>query len=127
MNSVGIVYTEMNDSVKAQLVRDFLILSGEFTDIAYFDQSGSVDKSIMEELGIPKTNTLPVLYLVYKTGESWPYTDSSVPVVQRDLKPPNVGPNLDPEPRVGYYLKPQGRDGANLTERYLNRVYPRVS
>jgi hypothetical protein len=125
MNCVGIVYDEMNQSVEAQVTRDFLLLSGEFSDLAYFDQKGEMSASLMEELGIPKTDALPNLYVVYKTGEKWPYTDPGITRVERDLKPEVKGPLLDCNPQVGYFLKPQGRSGANLTERYLNRSYPR--
>ena len=125
MNSVGIVYDQMNDNVEAQVTRDFLLLSGEFKDLAYFDQKGEVSTEIMYELGIPKTDVPPILYVVYKTTDEWPQTDPSVQRVERDLKPEVNGPRLDADPRIGYFLKPQGRSGANLTERYLNRSYPR--
>lgn len=125
MNSVGIVYDKMNDNVEAQVTRDFLLLSGEFTGLAYFDPKGEVSAEIMYELGIPKTEVPPILYVVYKTGDEWPSTDPSIQRVERDLKPEVNGPRLNPEPRIGYFLKPQGRSGANLTERYLNRSYPR--
>lgn len=125
MNSVGIVYDKMNDNVEAQVTRDFLLLSGEFTDLAYFDPKGEVSAEIMYELGIPKTEVPPILYVVYKTGDEWPSTDPSIQRVERDLKPEVNGPRLDTEPRIGYFIKPQGRSGANLTERYLNRSYPR--
>ncbi len=125
MNSVGIVYDQMNDSVKTQVVRDFLMLSAEFSDLAYNDAGGSMDKSYMEQLGIPATDDPPVLYVVYKTEDAWPQTPGNVPRVERDLRPDDVGPRLDGSPSVGYYLKPQGRSGANLTERYLNRSAPR--
>lgn len=125
MNSVGIVYDEMTDSVEAQITRDFLLLSGEFSDLAYFDQKGEVSKEIMDQLGIPKTEIPPILYVVYKTGDEWPSTDHTIERVERDLKPDVQGPKLYGDPKVGYFLKPQGRPGANLTERYMNRSYPR--
>lgn len=125
MNSVGIIYDQMTDSVKTQIVRDFLMLSGEFSDLAYHDPAGSLDKTYMDELGIPATDDPPVLYVVYKTEDAWPKTPPNVPRVERDLKPANAGTSLSGEPAPGYYLKPQGRSGANLTERYLNRSAPR--
>lgn len=124
MKSVGIVYDQMTTDVQAQIVRDFLILSCEFDDLGYLDPSGQVDTSIMEELGVPKGVGIPELYIVYKTGKVWPTTDRSVERVERDLSPPNANITLSGEPRIGYYLKEQGRPGANLTERYLNRSHP---
>jgi hypothetical protein len=55
----------MTDSVKTQIVRDFLMLSGEFSDLAYHDPAGSLDKTYMDELGIPAG-----------AGRRWPYSDS---------------------------------------------------
>jgi hypothetical protein len=45
--------------------------------------------------------------------------------VRRDLEIKVTEGNLDPNPKVGYYLREQGRDGASLTELYLNRTAPR--
>ena len=123
---VCIVYETMNESVKVQVLRDFLRLSCEFA-VSIADPKGLMDKALLDEIGI--TQALPgspvALYVVYKTGEKWPQTPNEIPRVERDLCPPDGSPTLSGEPRVGYFLKPQGRSGANLTMRYLNRSYPR--
>lgn len=125
-NIVGILYDRMTDDVKAQITRDFLLLGCEFRDIAFLDKDGAMDSALMAELEIPRvTEGKPTLYIVYKTGKEWPDSPSDVVRVERDLCPSDVANKLDPTPRVGYYLKPQGRTGANLTERYLNRSYPK--
>jgi hypothetical protein len=123
---VGIVYDRMTESVKAQVLRDFLRLTGEF-QVSYSDQKGLMETSIFDILNVTKASEgSPIaLFIVYKTGEEWPESPLEVPRIERDLCPPDGSPSLSGEPRVGYFIKPQGRTGANLTLRYLNRAYPR--
>lgn len=125
MNSVGIVYDSMTPAVKTQVVRDFIMLASEFSDLACYDVSGKMDTSYLDQLGVPLTTVPPVLYVVYKTGDGWPETPPGVPRVERDLKPSTISQQLSGEPSVGYFLPPQGRNGPNLTERYLNRSAPK--
>lgn len=125
-NVVLLVYDKMTESVKAQILRDLLLLSGSFL-VSYRDKQGLVDDSILNQIGVIKAeDTAPDdLIIVYKTGAKWPVYDKMITTVERDLCPNDNGQRLDDEPRIGYYLKPQGRNGANLTERYLNRAYPK--
>ena len=127
MNIVAVVKDEMNENVKTQIARDFIVLSCEFTDIAYLDKKALVDTSLMNELGVPAADlgAKPSMYIVYKSGDVWPEVPADVVKVERDLKPADVGTTLDPSVRVGYYLKEQGRTGPSMTERYLGRAYPR--
>lgn len=125
-NVVAIVYARMTESVKAQVVRDFLLLSGEFA-VSYSDKEGLMDKRLMDALNV--TEAVPGspidLYIVYKVDDVWPTTPPDVVRVERDLCPDDASPKLSGESGVGYYIKPQGRTGANLTLRYLSRAYPR--
>ena len=124
MNCVGIVYDELNSTVEVQIVRDLLVLGGQW-DIAVNDLGGKVDPKLFSEMGIPQVTSPIELCIVYKFGKDWPEHPEGVETVERDLHVSDVEVGLDPEVKIGYYLKPQGRDGANLTERYLNRSYPR--
>lgn len=121
---VGLIYGEMNEDVKAQITRDLIILNADW-DFDLVDPAGKLDIGLLDMLNIKTTVELPTIYLVYKTGEKWPDSPLGVQRVERDMCPSNANTGLDPSERVGYYLKPQGRDGANLTERYLHRSYPR--
>lgn len=124
MTSVGIIYDEMTEDVKAQITRDLIILNAEW-DFDLVDPAGKLDISILDMLGLKTTVELPSIYVVYKTGDEWPPSPLGVERVERDMCPSDGSPRLDPNAHVGYHLKPQGRDGASLTERYLHRSYPR--
>lgn len=126
MNVVLIVYDEMNENVRTQIARDFIVLSCEFKDIAYRDRDGLVDAALMAEIGVAVADdtTKASLVVVYKSKDAWPKVPLSIRKVERDLKPKDVGTTIDPESRVGYYIKEQGRIGPSLTERYLSRAYP---
>lgn len=130
MSVVAIYYDQMNQNVTAQIVRDFLVLSNEFPGLQYLDPNGQVDKSLMQALHIELApQSKPVnLYVVYKCGKEYPdVPENEIRKVYRDLSPDDVRTKItqnDPD-KIGYYLKPQGRTGANLTERYLNRAYPK--
>jgi len=125
MTVVGLIYDQMTDDVKAQIVRDLLILNGRW-DVAARDVTGNFDMSVLAGIGVAvETEKLPELYVVYKTGKEWPKSPTGIPAVNRDMCPDTTTDTLDFNEKVGYYLKPQGRDGANLTEMYLNRAYPK--
>ncbi len=124
MTSVGLIYDQMNLDVQTQIVRDLLVLAGDFK-FDVFDQQQQFDTNLLKQLELKSTEIPPSLYIVYKTGETWPKSPAGITTVQRDMCPPQEKMSLDPNPKIGYYLNPQGRDGANLTERYLNRSYPR--
>lgn len=125
-NVVALVYDRMTSAVKVQVVRDFLLLSGSFP-VSYSDEVGLMDKKLMEELNV--TEAVPGspidLYIVYKTEKAWLETPSGITRVERDLCPADGSQRISGEPGVGYFLKPQGRTGANMTLRYLSRSYPR--
>lgn len=114
----------VNRSMMAQLTRDLMVLNAEF-GVAVHDPKMVVPDSLLSRLGIERTEDLPVLQLVYKSGDEWPEYDLDKPAVQRDLKPDHVDMTIDGRGQVGYYLKPQGRDGPNRTELNLNRAYPK--
>jgi len=124
MSTVGLVYDKLTDDVLAQIVRDLLILQGGW-DFDVNDVSKEISPGWIASLGLGETLTSPDLYVVYKVGDTWPEVPNGSQCVKRDLKVTDAGIGLDPGPKVGYYLKPQGRTGSNLTERYLNRAYPK--
>lgn len=123
-NVVGFAFTEFNDNVRTQLVRDMLILLGTW-QFKVSDPQAVLTDSLLSHLGLERTTDKPTILLVYKTTQVWPKTPYSTPSVRRDLQPSDVEIGLDPTPAVGYYLKEQGRDGANRTEQYLNRMHPK--
>ena len=129
MTTISVIYDQMNENVRAQIVRDFLCLASEFPGLKYYDRAGQVNKSLMEELGIDNASKddVPVLNIVYKAGTDYPDYDDEINTVRRDLCPHDTAPSLtqNDDTKIGYYLRPQGRAGANLTERYLNRSYPK--
>lgn len=127
MKTVLILYDTMTEAVKVHITRDFLLLAGEFTGLAYLDPAGQVDQALMEKLGVERApaDTEPIMNLVYKVVD-WPEVDEVVPTVKRDLSPQvNIQRVIQQDNNMGHPLKPQGRPGANLTERYLNRSYPK--
>jgi hypothetical protein len=125
-NIVGLYYETISSNVQAQILRDLLVLSAEFDgDFVVNDTQGMVPKELLEDLHLSTTSSPPSLAVRYKTGEEWPKVPMGIEVVDRDLQPKTAPANIDTSEHVGYYLKPQGRDGASLTERYLNRSYPR--
>ena len=129
MHTVKLFYDVLDSQVQAQVVRDLLVMGGEWEVGVSMKDVPDADKNtlmpFLEELGIAESFGNPELYLVYRTGAEWPPHPTDCPVVERDLAPGESDISLDGEARIGYFLKPQGRDGANLTERYLNRSYPR--
>lgn len=132
VNSIGVVYDKMTDAVELQILRDLFILQSAYSDLYVNDPAGKMDLQLLEQISIGPTQDQPVLIIQYKDGPEWPDVDHWFPglatkasIVQRDLAPEPNGPTLDGGPHVGYYLRPQGRNGANLTELYLNRSHPR--
>ena len=129
MHTVKLFYDTLDSQVQAQIVRDLLVMAGEWEVGVNMQDLPDADQNILapflEELGVPKSFGQAELYMVYKTGEDWPQHPSDCPTVERDLAPQASEMTLSGEPHIGYFLKPQGRDGANLTERYLNRSYPK--
>lgn len=123
-NVVGFAFDEFTDDVQAQLVRDLLILLGTW-DVVISDPDMMLTDELLSQLGVVRSGDAPTLQLVYKVGNSWPETISGIPTVKRDLRPDSIGPCLNGEDHVGYYLKPQGRESSNRTEQYLNRAYPK--
>jgi len=122
---VGIQYDEMTDAVELQVLRDLMILTGEWKDIWVNDPAGQMDEQMLAQIGVSKTRDQPTIVINYKVGPEFKHVDTDRIVVERDLAPRDEAPRLDGDPGIGYYLKPQGRDGANLTELYLNRSHPR--
>ena len=91
-NVVLIVYDRMNDSVKAQIVRDFLILAGSFA-VSFEDEQGLMDAGILDAIGVTKAiPKSPIsLIIVYKVGSEWPEYDRTTTHVERDLSPMGTG------------------------------------
>lgn len=127
MNVVRILYDAMTEEVRIGITRDFLLLAGSFKNLAYLDPDGQMDQALMEKLGIDvaPSDAVPVLNILYKTNV-WLRVDPSIRTVKRDLAPKNLNQKIYEQPNnPGYVLKPQGRPGANMTELYLNRPYPK--
>ena len=119
---VGIAYTEMNENVRAQIVRDFLAL-GE--PGFYRDMGESAPDSILRMLGWRKTEADPEFYVSYSTGENALEIQTDRPVVSRDLSLKPSQSSVLYESSNPYYLRPQSRNGPNMTEQLLNRTPPR--
>ena len=122
-NVIGILFDELGSQIQCQIVRDLMILKGKWEDIELNSQDLTTI-SIAQSLDIPITSQPPIMYIVYRVKD-WPRVPAGVKRVNRDLKVTEADIGLDPNPKIGYYLPQQGRDGANLTERYLNRNAPR--
>lgn len=125
IHPVGIQYDEMTDAVELQILRDFMLLKGEWPDVWVNDPAGEMDEQMLAQIGVSKTTDPPSLVINYKVGPEFLHVNTNRTVVERDLCPKDVSPKLDGDAHVGYYMRPQGRDGANLTEMYLNRSHPR--
>ena len=125
INCVGIQYDKMTGDVEVQVLRDLMILQGTFGDIWVNDPAGEMDTEMLKRIEVSVTPDPPVILINYKVGPDFLHVDPNMEVVERDLSPPNGAPKLDGDERVGYYLKPQGRDCTNFTELYLNRAHPR--
>lgn len=121
---VGLVYDKLTSDLEANIMRDLLILNAKFP-LEVNDYGHQIDPAYLDEAQIERSGEPPVLNIVYRTEREWPYSDPGVPVIKRDLFQPVAKPNVDPNPKPGYALREQGRDGANLTELFLNRTAPR--
>lgn len=121
---VGLVYDVMDSTIEIQALRDLILLSADM-DIKVNDYGRKIEPELLQEAGLETTDAQPVLNIVYKVGDEWPYYDPDIQIVKRDLQAKDCAPRLDPRPRPGYFLREQGRPGANLTELYLNRTAPR--
>ena len=127
-NVVGLYYDTYGPNVQVQILRDLLALEVEFDgDFDVYDDKGMVPPQLLEDLHLTKSGSPPTLAIRYRVGDEWPKVPQGIEIVDRDLHQENAPANLDTSQHVGYYLRPQGRDGASLTERYLSRAYPRGS
>lgn len=125
-NVVGLYYEAYNPDVQIQVLRDLMALSSQFgPDFSVNDTKGLVPKEMLEDLQLKADNSPPDLAIRYKVGDSWPKVPTGIEVVDRNLTPDVNNIRLEQDAGDPNYLKPQGRDGANLTERYLSRSYPR--
>ena len=124
MVNVTFVTDEFTQDVEAQLVRDLMLLKGRW-DITFVDPSNSLPDEILNLIEVQKGAGTPDFCLRYKTGEEWPEVHGDIPVFERDLCPTEEDRKLHLEPRVGFYLRPQGKGVTNRTELYLNRARPR--
>lgn len=121
---IGIVYDEFTDQVQLQILRDLMLLARSW-EFCIYDPDRKINPAVLDAAGLVLTEAAPKLFLVYKTGPTWPSVPEGVSTVRRDLMPHPADLKIDPNPHVGYFLKEQGRDSANLTERYLGRSAPR--
>lgn len=121
---VGVVYEEFDDRIQLQVLRDLWVLTRQWP-IAINDYQGRISDELLRLSNVETTDEPASLNLVYKVGPEWPYADPDVQQVRRDLELKVKETRLNPNAEVGYYLREQGRDGANLTELYLNRTAPR--
>ena len=121
MNVVSLIYDVLNSQVQGQIVRDLLALKSydPFVNTKDIELYG-----LLDALGIAKTDQPPSLKIIYRVT-NWPAPMPTGTLVKRDLKPSPLETKIDPNPQIGYYLTEQGRSGANLTERYLNKNAPR--
>jgi len=125
-NIVGLYYEAYNPDVQIQILRDLIALSAEFgPDFSVNDRGGMVPKEMLEDLHLRTDNSPPDLAIRYKVGDTWPKVPTGIEIVDRNLTPDVSRIVLEQDAGDPNYLKPQGREGANLTERYLNRTYPR--
>lgn len=125
IHSVGILYDQMTDTVELQVLRDLMVLKGTWPDVWVNDPANQMDEQLLDQIGVSKTKDQPVIVISYKVGPNFVNINPGRTVVERDLSPEDGTQHLDSEPRPGFYLRPQGRDGANLTDLYLNRSHPR--
>ncbi len=123
-NPIGILYDEFTDQVQLQILRDLILLARSW-ELCIYDPGHEIDPALIDASGLTLTDAAPKLFLIYKTGQTWPSAPDGVVTVKRDLMPHPADLKIDPNPHVGYFLAQQGRDGANLTERYLGRSAPR--
>jgi hypothetical protein len=121
--TVSFLYDEITSQVQSQITRDLMALQDNW-DIQVNEEGTDLD-SLFDALGIPKVENAPELVILYRVKD-WLPTPPGVTVFKRDLKPSILDTKVDPNPKIGYFLNPQGRDIAPITERYLNRVAPKA-
>lgn len=124
---VAVVYDKMTSQIELQILRDLMALSEKWP-VMLHDEKDQMSPEMLNLANIDVSSDPPMLVIVYKDGDEWPDIPEPyavLPVIKRDLKPEELRTALDPNPKAGYYLREQGRDGANLTEMYLNRQHPR--
>jgi hypothetical protein len=120
MNVVSLVYDELDSQVQGQIIRDLLALSKQ-RPLVNTDDPELLP--ILNALHVQTTTTKPSLVVLYRV-KKWLAAPRGVTLIKRDLKPRRLDFKIDGNPHVGYYLREQGRPGANLTERYLTRTAP---
>lgn len=124
-NLVGLLYDENTNAIQSQVARDIMALAIDHPNMEVL--SSDFDW-LVEGLGVKVVAAgTPSLYIRYKTGKDWPPKPDTGIVVDRDLVPEKSETLLHQDDQaVGYFLKPQGRDGRNLTNLYLNRIGPKT-
>lgn len=121
--TVSLMYDEFTSQVQSQITRDLMALQDNWE--VQVNEEGTELNSLFDALGIPKVENAPELVILYRVKE-WLPEIPGVTVFKRDLKPSLSETQIDPNPKVGYFLNPQGRDIASITERYLNRIAPQA-
>jgi hypothetical protein len=122
--NVTFVANEYTPEVEAQLVRDLMLLSGRW-DVALIDEKHEFSDEILNLLELHRAAGKPDFCLLYKTTDEWPEAPDGCPVFERDLCPTEEDKRIHLDPKVGFYLRPQGKGVTNRTEFYLNRARPR--
>lgn len=113
----GIIWDKYTTSVKSQLVRDIIAMQNHRPDaeLVCCCKLNDADR-VLNSFNIKRTtNNKAKLYILYSTTPNIfieAPEDTSV-VILRNLEVTIDEGNLDPNPKVGYYLQPGDRAGNN--------------
>ena len=112
---VGVVFDTYTPQVEGQLTRDVIAFQNSPVmrdrELVIVCASDQPDR-LLQALKVRRSPvlTLASVYIKYKTEELWPEVPEHVTTeIERDLYQAVARPNLDPTPRPGYFMPPQGR------------------
>ncbi len=114
IQSVGLWWDDYTPAVEGQVVRDIIALQSQGPQkmqIMAICRDDSADRTL-DALGVKRgvTHALASLWIAYKTGpEEVEVPEHAETVIVRDLFVDRKENLLDPTPRPGYFMAPQGR------------------
>ncbi len=110
----GLWWDVFTPAVEGQITRDIIALQSQGavqTQLMVVCRDNSADR-LLDALGVKRSvaHALASLWITYRTGEKRVEApEHAETVIERDLHVNDSSTQLDPTPKPGYYMRPQGR------------------